>query len=460
MIGVALPWVMGGAFAAALGIVGLHFLSVRRPPTLLLPTARFVPERDVRAVSRTAQPSDLLLLVLRVLAVLAAGAAFAGVSWHASAPRVGVVVVADRDVLGDSTTLVRSAQGAAADARAGDAGTSSPVRVARVPRSRVTRDDGVSAAVFALARREAAQLRERGVDSIDLHVLASAPATSDNVAWSAWRSAWPGRVTLHVPPERVADSTRANAAAVTLVRDDSAWRTDDPVRAALLQRGVRADRGQGARDADAVGSRDHVQLEWPVRSAPNGWHAVSDSADALIAGGRVLTGAWRVGAVPDSGVFAADSTLRAIAWWSDGRVAAVESRRAGGCRRVIAASSDASSDLLLSADADALMRVLTASCLAMQTVDAAALTRRVVDGAALASVRSLETQDTAFAGGAARDPSASWLTIALLALAVALLLVEWRLRDRDGDRPREPFASRNVSQNASQNASQTATASR
>jgi hypothetical protein len=72
VIGFAMPWVFGGALAAALAITALHFLSVRQPRVLLLPTARFVPERDARAVARQAKPSDLLLLVLRVIALLAA----------------------------------------------------------------------------------------------------------------------------------------------------------------------------------------------------------------------------------------------------------------------------------------------------------------------------------------------------------------------------------------------------
>ena len=78
MISFAMPWLFGGALAAALAITALHFLSVRQPRVLLLPTARFVPERDARAVARQAKPSDLLLLLLRVIALLAAGAAAAG----------------------------------------------------------------------------------------------------------------------------------------------------------------------------------------------------------------------------------------------------------------------------------------------------------------------------------------------------------------------------------------------
>src|SRR5690606_33686669 len=73
----ALPWIFALGAATAVGVVALHLLSTRRPPERPLPTARFVPESDLRAVSRTSRPTDLLLLALRVLAVLLIAAAFA-----------------------------------------------------------------------------------------------------------------------------------------------------------------------------------------------------------------------------------------------------------------------------------------------------------------------------------------------------------------------------------------------
>ncbi|MEO7520234.1 MAG: BatA domain-containing protein, partial [Gemmatimonas sp.] len=73
------------AVLGSLVAIALHFLSVRRPPAMILPTARFVAPRDVRAVSRSARPSDLLLLLLRVLAMWCAAIALAGPRYTAGA---------------------------------------------------------------------------------------------------------------------------------------------------------------------------------------------------------------------------------------------------------------------------------------------------------------------------------------------------------------------------------------
>src|SRR5262245_53869585 len=89
------PWLVGAGAIAALGIVALHLLTTRRPPPAPLPTARFVPESEVRAVSRARRPTDLLLLALRVLAVMAIGAAFAQPVLDAVGPRVRTIHAVD-----------------------------------------------------------------------------------------------------------------------------------------------------------------------------------------------------------------------------------------------------------------------------------------------------------------------------------------------------------------------------
>jgi len=87
MIAVQAPWVLWVSGAAALGVVLAHLLSVGRPPELALPTTRFVPAGPLEAVSRARALRDLLLLLLRVLVVLLAGALLAarrsrGCGWH------------------------------------------------------------------------------------------------------------------------------------------------------------------------------------------------------------------------------------------------------------------------------------------------------------------------------------------------------------------------------------------
>src|SRR5688500_10321948 len=70
-------FVAAGAVVAA-AIVLLHFLARRRPRPAVLPTARFVPDRPARWPSPAPKPTDWVLLALRLLAVVAVAAAFAG----------------------------------------------------------------------------------------------------------------------------------------------------------------------------------------------------------------------------------------------------------------------------------------------------------------------------------------------------------------------------------------------
>ena len=149
MIGFAMPWLFGGALAAALAITALHFLSVRQPRVLLLPTARFVPERDARAVARQAKPSDLLLLLLRVIALLAAGAALAGARCGAVGARRSFIVVIDAAQRADSAALLRAAR----TAPARDGTEAEALRVLWV--SGVSDDPGV--AITAAIRESARQ---------------------------------------------------------------------------------------------------------------------------------------------------------------------------------------------------------------------------------------------------------------------------------------------------------------
>ena len=105
MIAFLAPWIFGAAVGAALLTVAAHFLSVRRPPTVLLPTARFIAARDVRAVSRSARPSDLALLAVRVIALLLAGAAIAEPRATSSNRSTAHVIVADATWRADSARM-------------------------------------------------------------------------------------------------------------------------------------------------------------------------------------------------------------------------------------------------------------------------------------------------------------------------------------------------------------------
>ena len=71
------PGFLIAAAGVVAGIVVLHFIVTREPTVFRLPTARFAPQVETRERSHALEPRHLLLLLLRVAAVLAVGAALA-----------------------------------------------------------------------------------------------------------------------------------------------------------------------------------------------------------------------------------------------------------------------------------------------------------------------------------------------------------------------------------------------
>src|SRR5471032_1624505 len=102
------------AAAAVAGVIALHLITTQRPPPAPLPTARFVPQGDARASSRAARPTDLLLLLLRCVALLLLGTAFAGPVTRSRGASLARVIVVDRsrgslrDVRDSAVAIARS----------------------------------------------------------------------------------------------------------------------------------------------------------------------------------------------------------------------------------------------------------------------------------------------------------------------------------------------------------------
>lgn len=92
----AAPLYLAAAALVAAGVIVLHYIVMRQPPRDIFPTARFLPMRP--AVMRTwaRRPDNVLLLLLRVLAIAAVGAAFARPIWHPHRTPVARMVIADR----------------------------------------------------------------------------------------------------------------------------------------------------------------------------------------------------------------------------------------------------------------------------------------------------------------------------------------------------------------------------
>lgn len=301
MLTVALPWVLVAAGLAAAGVVALHLLALERPPVAPFPPARFLSDTPARAAARQRRPHDLPLLCARVAALLAAGAALAGIRWVPPGPRTIWIVVAD--------AAHRAARPAWAEA-SGDAS---------VPVAWVTGLGEDPGRALAVAQRTAAAAvaRKPGASTVALEVRLPA-RVRDLTSWRAWRPHWPGPVEV-----RPASGTR--------------WPASPPV-------------------ADAM-----PRVVWPDDGIPEGWTRLPrpDRVGAVAGFGVVLVGPWERRAIRRD----ASEADVPVAWWSDGAVAAVERRRAdGGCERVVAIPRPAGTDLLASPAAVTLRRALANGC--------------------------------------------------------------------------------------------------
>ncbi|MFN2602836.1 MAG: BatA domain-containing protein, partial [Gemmatimonadaceae bacterium] len=189
------PGFLWSAIALAAGIIALHLIVTRQPRSTVLPTARFVPDSAATATVRDTRPSDLLLMLLRVLVVLAAGAALARPVIKPSRQVSGRVFLMD-----DSRGVANV--GEAADSvkrlyRAGDAvvvfdsiarslGAKAldSLSVARMVDAR----GNISAALIA-SLREASALRDN-VDSIELVIVSPLLDEERDAATDSIRDLW------------------------------------------------------------------------------------------------------------------------------------------------------------------------------------------------------------------------------------------------------------------------------
>lgn len=428
---VALPWVLGVAAIAALITCALHFLSVRRPPTMVLPTMRFLPDRPVRAVSRSARPSDLLLLLLRVAVLMLAGVALAGVTWRGAQTTRGRVVVVDVGNTAQPEALrarVSEVLRARAALSSGDSNTKrsslpvSPVatrmvlvdsvaRVLSVSALRSLRPDTLasatssttlSAALLAAMRAATSLVRDEiNVDSVELDVISTFTAAGNDASLRAVRLAWPGRIRLSQLPTDASGADSVVNAPVRLVGAT-------PNTALLAAFGTR------------VSASASIAIEWPTSGMPAGWTASGpDTIGALIAAAHAIVFPFvRTAHVPDSLL----KTSRAVAWWSDGAVAAIESRPGNPCQRQIGAVVPASSDVFLGASARPLLSLLSAPCGVRSDASPLADVMRQF----LAGTESFAPAASFRSAAETRTP---WGSV-MLAVAILLLAVEWWVRDR------------------------------
>lgn len=433
-----LPWVFALGVATAAGVVALHLLSTQRPPVRPLPTARFVPESDVRAVSRTSRPTDLLLLALRVLAVLLIAAAFAQPIKDAPGPSVRRVVALEW------TTALTDAEAARARATAllgeGDALVVFDTAARVLPADALAglAPPTVRAAALSpmlVAVRDAAATIAGGADSIAVTVLSGFPSEAWDAATPALRAAWPGRLELErlsaavdtasAPPLQVIANGADDpvAAAVALLDDASA------ARSPLRNRGahaVRIQRGALAADDSLWLSRTNgaVLLVWPADTTQT---ARADGVLATLGGAAAFVAplSRRELSVPPNASVDGIGGPRTIARWRDGEPAVTERAVGQGCVREVGIGVPARGDLTLRAPFLQLLRVLVEPCGGQRSPSPA--------DSVLAGIAG--TGALASAAAFALTQATSTITPWLLLLALVLLVSEqwWRRRGSADD---------------------------
>jgi hypothetical protein len=361
------PWLMVLGTAVAAGVVALHLLSTRRPPVRPLPTARFVPPSDLRAVSRTSQPTDLLLLALRVLAVLLIAAAFAQPIPDAPGPALRRVVALEW------TTALADAEAARTRARTllgeGDALVVFDTAARMLPAADLAALPMPTVRAAALspmlvAVRDAAGTIARGADSLAVTVLSGFPLDAWDAATLPLRATWPGRIELQVLASAVdsgvplvavlaADANDPVVAAVPLVGGGSA------ARSVRLRRGLATDAGAASPAADSAWlaqTSGGVLVQWLRDTTAV---VAADGVVALLGAEVALVAPLGRGAL---GTGDATPAVRVIARWRDGTPAATERAEGVGCRRDVAIAVSDRGDVTLREPFAALLRVLLEPC--------------------------------------------------------------------------------------------------
>jgi hypothetical protein len=275
----------------AAGVVALHFLVVRVPPSRVLPTARFVPAGRVAARVVTEWPRSWLLMALRVALLLLVGAGFARPRWSGRRVPVARVVVVDSSDVVASAVEVRDS--AARWTRGGD--------------TVVVFDSSLSAGLIAGER--AAGVVRRRADSVEVVLVSPVTVGEVDAATGSVRRLWPGAIRV----ARVAARSAPPAGPVRVVRGVRPSRAD-------------VDWVQAGADARAL-------VWWPDSLGLTGKDVRVDTVGGLVVGDAVAVGLFRRPAAVLHG-------QSVVARWADGRVAAVEDTISvsGGCERMVLVS--------------------------------------------------------------------------------------------------------------------------
>lgn len=436
------PGYLLASLAVAAAIVALHFIVTGQPRAGILPTARFVPDTRATTVAPARRPTDLLLMLLRVLLVLAAGA---GLARPVLTPRRGaearVILVDVSRSAADSVAMRDSVRALYRDQDAIVLFDSSARLVTRnvtdtLASVRPTSRRGNLSAALIAALRAGSSLRDRA-DSLELMIVSPFAREEFDAATDTIRKLWPGRARL-VRIVGPAVDTIEPRPGVTITT-----RADDPLAVAVgLLRAFppasgRIDRGSSADypefptgrafDAESAGAPAvGAQIGWPDSTRPRFaiQRAVRDTVGGVMAGDAVVVAAFdrRWSYPPDS--------LRGtevIARWVDGEPAAIEKPDGFGCARSVAIPVTPVGDFVIRSDFLRLVATLSRPCARVTSLVPA----DQAEVAKLAGTRGLAPRSAFQPLTDAQSDLAPWLVALALAAAIAELVVRRRGRGAD-----------------------------
>ena len=366
------PLYLWGAIAAAAGIVTLHFLVTRQPRASILPTARFVPDSPATATARDARPSDLLLMLLRVIVVLAAGAALAKPIMKPSRQPLRRIFLVDASrAVANPKEALDSLNALYGD---GDlvvvfdstAHATSPAFRDSLSAVRTRDARGNLSAGLIASLRVASDLRDKA-DSVELVIVSPLLGEERDAATDSIRKLWPGRARIiriaagtdsfpNVGDTRPELTIEADATDPLGVSVSLASRTQTPVAARIIRSAT-----MSSDDSTWITSGDRALVFWPIAERPR--FAIA-RAPADVSGGVLTRGARVVSSFQRRWSFPTDSLRgnRVVARWADGQPAVVEKKMGLGCLRSVAIPVPVAGDLVIRPEFVRIVEAIVGSC--------------------------------------------------------------------------------------------------
>ena len=316
------PGFFYACLAVAAAVVALHFIVTRQPRAGILPTARFVPDLPATATARATRPSDLLLILLRVLIVLAAGA---GLSKPVIKPSRGMqarVILADVSRSSKDSTAVRDSVESLYrnhDAIVEFDSSARLITADSIASLRFSRGRGNLSAALIAALRAGSSLRDRA-DSLELVIVSPFAAEEFDAATDSVRKLWKGSARI-----------------------------------------VRAGGRESTVGSSAVAAKPSVS--WSASSRPPGAvpRAIRDTIGGVLAGDALLVASFE-----RRWTYPADSIRGAevIARWIDGDPAAIERESGNTCARSVSVPITPVGDLVLRNDYKRFVSAISGDCVA------------------------------------------------------------------------------------------------